>query len=122
MLYISSLFVTFVFLLTTNPNKEEKYANHPMIKSYVVDFFDIAFISILLIFIFLKLMVMLRMKVKDSFIGIFVSSLLIYDKQSVKNTFNEDLQRYFRLSNKINRGFYLLLLALVILYLLMSAI
>jgi hypothetical protein len=93
-----------------------------MIKNYVIDFFDIVFISVLLVFVIVKIFVMMRMNVKVGVIDIFFSSLLIYDKQSVKNTFDEDLQRYYRVSNKINKGFYFLFIGLIALYFLMLAI
>lgn len=73
-------------------------------------------LGLILVFILLKWLLIFLYGVKGDRIRLFFITLSILSKSVVDNTFYEDLQSYYRVSNKVNKYFYLTIAILGALY------
>jgi hypothetical protein len=82
-----------------------------MISDYLVGNFTRLLAVLLAFFVFLKFISLFYHGVHERKMAIFLGSLGIMSKQTIKNTAIKSLKKYFKASNTINKFFYVVILA-----------
>lgn len=93
-----------------------------MFRNLIVEIFPFAIIGIISLYVTLKMFAMISAGVSANFMEVFLRSFLPYRREQIRNTFHEKLKKYFKISNKINTIFYIILLSFTGLYLFMRLI
>lgn len=91
-----------------------------MIKDLVSFFAPMLLVFGALVFLGVKWLRILDLGAKSKEFPLFFRSLLFYEKQVIRNTFESELRRYFEFSNRVNKWFYSFFLVTLSLYLLMT--
>lgn|GEM_PF-1131773 len=87
-----------------------------MLRNLIVFNAKPAILGLILIFVILKALMIYLHGVKGHFLRTFFMSLSILGRGVIDNTFYENLQKYYRVSNKINKFFYVVIILLGVLY------
>jgi hypothetical protein len=93
-----------------------------MLRDYVLSFFNEALIVIGLIYIIVKVMAISANNVRQGYVDTFIGSIQLYSRQSIRNTFDNSLKKYLKVSNKVNLFFYAVAAAITALYVMMRII
>lgn len=93
-----------------------------MMRHMIVQYAPVAIAIILGLYILIKLLLINLLGLREDPFMLFLNSFQLYSRQVVKNTFHKTLQRYYKLSNKINVLFYLLGGGMLFLYLFVTFI
>lgn len=87
-----------------------------MIRTYIVEYTPIIVLVIIALFALTKLLIINMMGLREDPFRLYLNSHQVYSKQIIKNTFHKGIQRYYKLSNKINAAVYSGLAVLMVLY------
>lgn len=87
-----------------------------MLRDFFVFYSKPIIAGLVVVFILLKCLLIYLYGIKSGRIRLFFLTLSILSKSVVDNTFYDDLQRYYRVSNTVNKLFYLVIVSLGVLY------
>lgn len=90
-----------------------------MLRDFIIGIFPIAMVTLIGLLILIKIVVLVLAEVKQNKTSILMRSFLPYSNQAIRNTFNKQLEDYYRISNKINYFFYTAASSVAGVYLLM---
>lgn len=93
-----------------------------MIRSLIVDNGPYILGLIILSFIITKIYLLYSKGLSKHFSEIFYLSLVPISKQGIKNTFQDKVKKYYKVSNKVNYFFYVLFASTALVYGMMKAI
>lgn len=93
-----------------------------MVRSLIVEFGPFALAFIVLLFIFTKAYIVYSRGLGKHFSDVFYISLVPISKQGIRNTFQEKVKRYYKVSNKVNYFFYTLFALCTLVYGMMKVV
>lgn len=93
-----------------------------MIRSLIVDNGPYILGLIILFFIVSKVYLLFTKGLGKNFTELFYLSLIPISKQGIKNTFQEKVKKYYKVSNKVNYFFYIVFAVAALVYGMMKAI
>ncbi len=89
-----------------------------MINEFVIDYAKMAILVLALLFIIIKFAVIQVYGFKEQPFHLFIVSMNLFGRAVIANTYSEELQGYYRVSNKVNLVFYIAAIILVVVYVL----
>lgn len=85
-----------------------------MISIYLIEHFLHILLAVIAFFIVLKFIVLLYNGVRADRVAVFLITLGIMSRQTIRNTDSKSLKSYYRASNAVNKFFYIILLSFCI--------
>lgn len=89
-----------------------------MINDLVTEYAKPAISALIFLFIIIKLIMIKMYGFKDNRAHLFIISMNLFSRPVIENTYSEELQGYYRMSNKVNLAFYATTILILILYVL----
>jgi hypothetical protein len=93
-----------------------------MLREYIVHYTPYAVLGVIALYAVTKLYYMSRRGLKENYVQLLVGSIILFSEQDIKNTFRENLKRYYKSSNKINSFYYTTLIFIAGVYIFMRII
>ncbi len=93
-----------------------------MIRSLIVENGPYILAFVLLSFFITKVYLLYSKGLGKNFTELFYLSLVPISKQGIKNTFQDKVKRYYKVSNKVNYFFYIVFAFAALIYGMMKAI
>lgn len=87
-----------------------------MIRDFLIQYAMHVFLAVGLAYAFLKLAIMYKVGLRHNRSAIFLHSIMLYRRQTIKNTFYDRLRKYYKVSNQVNQWFYCFMFLLLIVY------
>lgn len=85
-----------------------------MISAYLIENFLHILLIVIAFFIIIKFIVLLYNGVRTDRFSIFLITLGLMSRQTIRNTDSKSLKSYYRVSNTVNKFFYIILLSFCI--------
>ena len=92
-----------------------------MIRDLIIEVTPLLVAALILLFIAVKMFAISR-SLNKNYISLFFTSLMFFNRVTIRNTFHEQLKKYYKKSNTINMVFYSAIGVLMLVYALMVAI
>ena len=92
-----------------------------MIRDLIIEVTPLLVAALILLFIAVKMFAISR-SLNKNYISLFFTSLMFFNRVTIRNTFHEQLKKYYKKSNNVNMVFYAVIAALLLVYALMAAI
>lgn len=89
-----------------------------MIYHFVVDHAKLIVLGLVISFVIIKYFLINAYGLKEKQFHLFIISMNLFSKPVIQNTYPEELQRYYKVSNKINLAFYIAASLVVVMYIL----
>lgn len=93
-----------------------------MIRTFIIECMPIFLATVIILYISVKFYLIISKGLGAKLVDLFFVSLAPLSKQAIRNTFQERVKQYYKISNKINIAFYIVFGAAVLLYILMLSI
>lgn len=92
-----------------------------MVKDLIIDVSPFILIGLFVLLLVVKASI-ISSSLSKNYFSLLFSSLLFFNKVTVRNTFHEKLKEFYKRSNKINTVFYIAIGVILAMYLLMKTI
>jgi len=89
-----------------------------MINEFIIDYAKMAILVLVLLFIIIKFAIIKVYGFREQQFHLFIVSMNLFSRAVIENTYSEELQGYYRVSNKLNLFFYIVAMLLVAAYVL----
>lgn len=93
-----------------------------MLRDFIIEYFPLGINVTISLLILVKIIAILSAGIKRGYFSLLIRSLIPYSKQFIKNTNDERLSGYLKVSNKLNYFFYSIVGTLAIVYVMMQMI
>jgi hypothetical protein len=93
-----------------------------VLRELIVQYAPLAILAVLFVFALAKIYIISSSGVKHNLFRIFFGSLEVLSDHVIKNTFEEELQHYYKSSNRVNALFYCTIGLIIAVYVLMIII
>jgi hypothetical protein len=87
-----------------------------MIREFLFQYALHAFAVVAFAYAVVKIALIYKVGLRHNKAGVFMYSIFLYRKQTIKNTFSDRLRKYYKASNEVNVWFYMVLFLLLGLY------
>lgn len=87
-----------------------------MIRDFLIDYALHVFLAVGLAYAFLKIALMYKVGLRHNRSAIFLHSIFLYRRQTIKNTFYDRLRNYYKISNEVNLWFYCFMGMMLVVY------
>jgi hypothetical protein len=93
-----------------------------MLREFVVHYTPLLILAVSIVFALAKIYILSSSGVRRNLFRVFLGSLEVLSEDVIKNTFEQELQHYFKSSNRVNALFYSTIGLIIVIYLLMVVI